>query len=74
MPLEVVPGEHELCRLAGRQYAAVVLTADPAEFRQVTALGKVLGDEPPVEVGLQMRDQRQQDDDLFSWREWLPAV
>ena len=59
---EVVPGEHELCRLAGRQHAAVVLAADPAELRQVAALGQVLADEPPEEVGPQVRHEGQQDD------------
>ena len=52
---EVVPGEHELRRLAGRQHAAVVLAADAAELRQVAALGQVLADQPPEEVGAEVR-------------------
>ena len=40
-PGEVVAGEHELRRLAGRQHAAVVLAAHPAELGQVAALGQV---------------------------------
>ena len=42
---EVVARENELRRLAGRQNAAMVRALDAAEFGEVAAFGKVLGDE-----------------------------
>ena len=71
---EVVTGEHELRRLAGRQHAAMVLGAHASELGQVAAFGQEATDHPAEEVGAHVGHEREQHEHVLVRRQLPTAV
>src|SRR5262245_52525945 len=65
-------GEDKSCCFPCRQEAAVVLSLDAAEFRKATVVVCITGKKHIQQMRLQMRRQRQQQDDAF--RQVHPVV